>query len=320
MKRAVLFALSALMALSLISCAPAESGAEGLRIVCTIFPEYDWTMNVLGAMAEEADVSLLLDSGVDLHSFQPSAADVVELSSADIFIYVGGSSDEWVEDALREAANPDMAVIDLMEVLGSAAVEEEHIEGMSGEEEHEEHGEAEYDEHVWLSVKNAALFTSAIADALSGLDPDNAAEYAENAEAYIEKLGALDARFEGTVESAARNTLLFADRFPFRYLFEDYGIEYFAAFAGCSAETEASFETVAFLAGKAKELALPSILVIDGGGQKLAETIIANTEGEGMSVLSLDSMQSIKAPDIAAGASYISIMEENLAVLGEALN
>ncbi|NLG24359.1 MAG: zinc ABC transporter solute-binding protein, partial [Clostridiales bacterium] len=178
----------------------------------------------------------------------------------------------------------------------------------------------EQDEHVWLSLKAASKITRGLCDALCALRPDRADAYRANADAYIEALLALDARYRETIDSAARKTMLFADRFPFRYLADDYGLAYYAAFSGCSAETEASFETVAFLAGKVDELDLPAVLVIEGAAHKIANTVIANSAGKDAKILVLNSLQSVTARDLAAGVSYLDTMEQNLAVLQEALN
>ncbi len=315
-------AAALLAALLLTSCltacgAPAETGSASLSVVTTIYPEYDWVRNILGDRAADAELTLLMDGGVDMHSFQPTAADIIRISSCDLFIYVGGESDAWVEDALKETANPDMVVLDLLDVLGDAAREEAVIEGMEAEEEEED---AAYDEHIWLSLKNAQTLCGAIADALAELDPENAAEYAENNAAYTGSLAALDEAYQTMIDAAARDTVLFADRFPFRYLTDDYGLTYYAAFPGCSAETEASFETIAFLAGRVDELALPVVLTIEGSDRRIAETIIENTMGKDQRILSLDSMQGTTSADIDAGYTYLSIMEHNLDILTAALN
>lgn len=299
-----------------------------LNIVTTIFPEYDWVREILGDNAGNADLTMLLDNGVDLHSYQPTAQDILKISTCDLFIYVGGESDGWVSDALQEAANKDMKVIDLLDVLDDAVKEEEIVEGMEAGEEHgdgeyEEHEEEEegpeYDEHVWLSLRNAKVLCEAITNALTEIDPDHAADYRSNLTSYSEKLDALDAAYQSAVDSASRKTLLFGDRFPFRYLVDDYGLSYYAAFAGCSAETEASFRTITFLADKADELNLTSVLTIESSDQKMAQTIIQNTKEKNQNILTLNSMQSVTSNDVAAGSGYLSIMESNLDVLKEAL-
>ena len=293
------------------------------KIITTIFPIYDWTRCVLGDNSNNADLIMLLDSGVDLHSFQPTVDDIVNISNCDVFIYVGGESDEWVEAALRSAVNKDMIVINLLDALGDRVKEEELVEGMQGEEDEEgaeeDEEEKEYDEHVWLSLKNAAYLTERIAGALTEADPANAETYMTNANAYISELEKLDAAFEAAVAQSTRDTLLFADRFPFRYLTDDYGLKYYAAFVGCSAETEASFETMVFLTNKVNELGLSVILTIEGNNKKIAQTIKSNTKTKDQRILEMNSLQSVTAADVRNGISYLSVMEANLEVLKEAL-
>ena len=307
---------------------------DKLSIVTTIFPEYDWVKEILGDKADNAEITMLLDNGVDLHSYQPTADDIVKISDCDLFIYVGGESDGWVDDALKNATNKDMKVINLLEVLGDSVKEEETVEGMQEEEhdhdhedgdehddaeEHDHEEEAEYDEHVWLSLKNAETLCNAISGALQQVDPDNKDAYAANTSAYIKKLSALDADYQTAVDAATYKTVLFGDRFPFRYMVDDYGLSYYAAFVGCSAETEASFETISFLAGKVDELNLPCVLTIEGAQHKIAETIVQNTTAKNQKVLTMDSMQSTTSKDVANGTTYLSVMEQNLSVLKEAL-
>ena len=300
--------------------APTASDDTKLSIVTTIFPEYDWVREIVGEKADHAEITMLLDSGVDLHSYQPTAADMIKISDCDLFIYVGGESDRWVADALQEAVNKDMVVLNLLDVLGDRVEEEKIVEGMEADEEKGEEDGPEYDEHVWLSLKNAETLCSAISDALQQIDPANKDIYAANAAAYTQKLAALDAKYQAAVDTAARKTILFGDRFPFRYLADDYGLSYYAAFVGCSAETEASFETVSFLARKVDELNLPCVLTIEGAQRKIAETIVQNTAEKNQRVLVMDSMQATTAQDAANGTTYLSVMEQNLSVLNEALS
>lgn len=305
-----------------VTAAPAGSQAESaaeekIRIVTTIFPEYDWVREILGDKADSAEITMLLDKGVDLHSYQPTADDLIKISDCDLFVYVGGESDGWVEDALKSAANKDRKVINLLEILGDSVKEEETVEGM--QEEEEDHEEKEYDEHVWLSLKNAKTLVAAISAALQELDPHNKDAYAANAEAYGQKLSALDAEYQKAVSAGTYKTLLFGDRFPFRYLVDDYGLSYYAAFVGCSAESEASFETVSFLARKVDEGKLPCVLTIEGKNHKIAETIVQNTAGKNQKILTMDSMQSTTSQDVAGGTTYLSLMAKNLDVLKEAL-
>ena len=325
-KRAGLILSLCLAALLLLSgCGGGELPAGGgdedsLQVVTTIFPIYDWTANILGENPGNVELVQMLDNGVDLHSYQPTAEDMARLSTCDLFIYVGGESDQWVKDALKDALNPDMVVIDLLDVLGDQAKEEETVEGMESEAEDLLNEEGpEYDEHVWLSVKNAETLVQCINGELQELDPGNAGVYQANTEAYLAKLAALDAEYQAAVDSAEVKTLLFGDRFPFRYLTDDYGLEYYAAFAGCSAETEASFETVSFLAGEVDELGLKTVLTIDGSDRRIAETIVKSSKSRDAVIRVLDSMQTATAEDVAAGKTYLSAMTENLAVLKEAL-
>ena len=479
---------------------------DKLSIVTTIFPEYDWVKEILGDKADNAEITLLLDNGVDLHSYQPTADDIIKISDCDLFIYVGGESDGWVDDALKNATNKNMKVINLLDVLGNSVKTEEvvegmqetehdhdhskevstfeddevqdrslsdwagdwqsaypfaldgtlddafaamaeegemtadeyktyyqngyktditnidiegdhieftyedgkkvgsdykyvgyyiqnwstgtkaamyrfeaedkesgapvyiefndhmiepaaaehfhirmsnesfeaivdpenswptffpadmtdeeiceHMEGHDHDEDEEHEHEEEKDEHVWLSLRNAETLCDAISDALQQIDPDNKDTYAANSSAYIEKLSALDADYQAAVDAAAYKTVLFGDRFPFRYMVDDYGLSYYAAFVGCSAETEASFETISFLAKKVDELKLPCVLTIEGAQHKIAETIVQNTAEKNQKVLTMDSMQSTTSKDVANGTTYLSVMEKNLSVLKEAL-
>ncbi len=331
----------------------AGQAGDKLNIVCTIFPQYDWVRQILGDKASGADISFLMGSGVDLHSYQPSADDIVKISSCDLFIYVGGESDAWVEEALKDPANPQRVVIKLLDALGDAAKleelvpgmqddehehegehdgegehedehEDEHDEDHEGEGEHEDdhshEGEAVYDEHVWLSLKNAQTLCGAITTALCDLDAASADTYKANLAAYEVTLAALDAQYQQAVDAAPVKTLLFGDRFPFRYLVEDYGIAYRAAFPGCSAETKASFDTIIFLAGVVDDLSLKNVMVLESSDQSIANTIIESTAAKDQQILVLDSMQSITQAGAESDVSYLSIMESNLTVLKDALS
>ena len=303
--------------------------ASKKSIVCTTYPEYDWLLNVLGTNASNFNLTLLQDKGTDLHSYQPTVQDIAKISACDLFVYVGGESDEWVEKALMNARNKNMIVINMMEVLGDAVREEEIVEGMQESEEHEhdhEHGhdhedeETEYDEHVWLSLRNAVVITQALCEVAQKLDNKNASTYKANTDSYIKQLSALDSEYKNAVAQAKNKTLVFADRFPFRYLTDDYRLKYFAAFAGCSAESEASFETIIFLAKKIDKHALGTILTIEKSNKKLAKTIVSNTKAKNQQILELDSMQSVTKKEINDGKSYLGTMKQNLAVLKAALN
>lgn len=315
----------------------AEASGKKLKIVATIFPEYDWVRQILGDEAKNAELTLLLDNGVDLHSYQPTADDIAKISECDLFIYVGGESDGWVKDALKEGKNPDRKVINLLEALGNNTKEEEVVEGMQAEEEEHEStaagesaaaGESseaeeeegpEYDEHVWLSLRNARELCETIAEDLKSLDSAHASVYDANLKKYEGELDALDQQYQQAVNAAGNKTLLFGDRFPFRYLVDDYGLKYYAAFVGCSAETEASFETVSFLAKKMDELGLKHVMTIEGPDKKIAATVIENTKDKNQDVLALNSMQSVTTKDIEGGETYLGVMQQNLEVLKKAL-
>ena len=317
----------------------ASVNADKLSVVCTIFPEYDWAREIARELGSNYEMTLLMDNGADLHNYQPTAQDMAKIVACDIFVYVGGESDGWVQDALKGATNPNMQVINLLEVLGTDVKEEELVEGMQEEHEHEhdeaheheeehedehnhdhEDGEVEYDEHVWLSLKNTKTIVNALAQAFEKADEANAVIYQENAKAYMDKLSALDQEYEDAVLHASKKTILFGDRFPFRYLVDDYGLDYYAAFVGCSAETEASFDTITFLAGKVDELDMNTVFVLENSDQKIAKTLIENTADKNQSIVVLNSLQSVTAEDIERGVTYLTIMQENLEALKQALN
>ena len=329
MKKLILIIVAVMvMAGSLSACSDKQNtddDTKKINIVTTIFPEYDWVRNIVGDKIEQIELTLLTDTGVDLHSYQPSISDILKISTCDMFIYVGGESDKWVDDALAQATNKDMVVVNLLDVLGDKVKNEEIVEGMEHEhdddhdhDEDHEH-EEEFDEHVWLSLKNAMLICDKITESLKTIDPSNADHYQDNANGYKGKLSMLDAEYNAAVGNAQVKTLLFGDRFPFRYMTDDYGLSYYAAFTGCSAETEASFEPVIFLSGKVDELGLKSILTIEGSDKKIAETIKNNTATKDQKILTLNSIQGITSTDIKNGVTYLSIMTDNLNILKEAL-
>lgn len=296
-----------------------ENNQGRLNIVCTIFPEYDWVKNIT-ANNQTVNATLLLDSGVDLHSYQPTADDIIKVSTCDMFIYVGGESDGWVDGVLNQKKNDKMVVINLMEVLGDKVKEEELVEGMEGEGDIEDEDEVEYDEHVWLSLKNAMLIVDHITEKLIDIDKENQALYTENANKYKQQLSDLEGQYKKAIEESSTKTLVFGDRFPFRYLFDDYNLSYYAAFAGCSAESEASFQTIVFLANKVDELGLKSIIKIEGSNNKIAETIKSNTQSKNQTILTLNSLQSVTLKDANNGVTYLNVMENNLQVIKNALN
>ena len=291
--------------------APADGGKK-LNVVCSIFPPYDF---IRAIAVDRVDLTLLLDSKTDLHSYSPTADDIMKISNADLFVNIGGESDDWAEDVIASAENENLRVVSLIDLV--TAVEEEALPGMQEEEEeHEEEG-PEYDEHVWTSLKNVIQIIPALTDTLCELDEANAAFYRANSEDYLQLLETLEAEYAAAIGSAARKTLLFADRFPFRYLADDYGLQCYAAFSGCSAETEASFETMTMLVDTVKAQNLPFVLMIDGSDGSVADSV---SRQSGAEIRTLNSCQSVSSDDIAAGATYLSIMNDNLDVLKEVLN
>ena len=308
---------AALTALTLLVASGCDFSSDGkLHIVCTIFPQYDWVRELTKGV-QNVEITLLEDSGADLHNFQPSAADKVSILNSDLFVYTGGESDDWAR-TLLENAEKDVRSLDLIEALGERALtEEEGIEESGG---HDHEHEDETDEHIWLSVQNAKVLVSAIQEELCAVDEGNAALYQSNAASYLAELSALDEAFEKTVSSAKRSVLVFADRYPFRYLAHDYGLTCYAAFSGCSAESEASFATILALVKHVEENALPYVVVLENSTQGIAKQVIDNTKSKDQGILVLNSLQSVTREDIESGATYLGLMKEDLAVLKTALN
>ena len=313
MKKRFLIILSAL-ALLLSGCAQPQSDKK-LQVVAAIFPEYDWVRQIVGD-DDSVELTLLVDDGVDPHSFQPAVSDMVTAANCDLLIYGGGESDQWLTKL--EATNPNRETLVLLPLLGAQAHREEVVEGMEAHEEGEAEDDAEMDEHVWLSLRNASLFCQAITDALCRLNPGKADTYRANLAAYQQQLDALDKDYRSAMDASPNRTIVVCDRFPFRYLVEDYGLSYYAAFPGCSAETGASFETVVFLSDKVKELGLNALLVTESSDGRMAKTVAQNAGSPDMPVLTLNSMQSVSG-ESAKSLDYLTVMSENLRVLKQAL-
>lgn len=292
-----LSALAAVLILAgIFSCKKNNPASERkLNIVATVFPAYDWTRQIAGDSAD-TNISLLMKNGVDLHSFSPTTQDIIQISGCNILIYVGGESDKWIQDALKNKTNKNMVEINLMESLGSMAKEEETVEGMETDESGDGEDEIEYDEHVWLSVKNAQLFCEKIESELSMMLPEHSETFRANLLQYKAQLENLDKEFEDACKNIPNGTMIFCDRFPFRYFTEDYNLKYYAA----------------FLAKKIDELGAPEIFVLEKSDQKIAKTVIANTANKNMKIIALDSLQSTDAGDIKNGKTYISAMKNNL--------
>lgn len=324
-----------------------ENKDDEISVVTNIYPSYDWVKEI--AKDTNVTVKNLTDKGINLHNFEPSAEDITSIKNANLFVYVGGESDEWAPDAIKES--PNVTAINMMEVLKDNIKPEEVVEGMEDEDhdhdhdedehdeddhdeddhdedehdedEHDEHhhhhhhDEVEMDEHVWLSLKNAKLVCNEICENLKKLSPKYADKFDENLKAYVEKLDALDKKYSEELSNQKFDTVLFGDRFPFRYLVDDYNLKYYAAFVGCSQESEASFETIVFLANKVDELGLNSIFTLSDSDHKIAETIKENTKTKTQEIRVLNSLESVSSSD---NTSYLDIMEENLDTLKAGLN
>ena len=320
MKKLLCLTLSLLLVLSaLVGCESKNKNKDGISIVTTVFPIYDWVEELLGEKADDTQLTMLLDSGVDLHNFQPTTDDIIKISSCDLFIYVGGESDGWVEDVLKTSANKDRIVINLMELMEESL--EEAVSHSEESHDHDHDHQHHLDEHIWLSLRNAVTACGIIADGLYKADPDNKDIYSVNLSDYTAKLNALDAKYSAAVESATHKTLVFPDRFPFTYLCHDYGIEYYAAFNGCSTDTAASPEVIATLAGKINELSLGCVMTIEGSELiDFTNTVIGATTAKNARILTVNSLQTVTAADVENGIDYLAVMESNLTSFAQALN
>lgn len=320
----LLAALLLSFAVFLGGCARKDRDDGKLIVLCTVFAEYDWMRQIVGD-APGVEVSLLIGKGADLHSYQSTAADIVKISGADLVATVGGSSDEWVSEAIAQANRKQKNEIVEVSLAG--------LDGMSlylaekeaflGEDDHDhghDHEDESFDEHIWLSLRNAEVACRAYAQALGELDSDRAEQYRENAEAYISELKALDADFAAFCQTVPQRRILVADRFPFVYLAEDYQIGYSAAFEGCTTETNAGFDTVKRLVGRADEWNVSCILVTESSDRKLAEQVIRESNSADRQILVLSSMQSVTTEQIDGGATYLSLMQQNFQTLRQALS
>ena len=308
-----------LLTLTLTGCSSQPVKDNGkLKIVTTIFPEYDWVREIIKGNEENIDLTLLLKNGVDLHSYQPTTQDMVSIAEADILIYVGGQSDSWINDAISSSQNEDRIVIDLFDELAETLKPLPATEGMQHDD-HDHHHEGVNDEHLWLSLTRAMKAVDSISQKIAEADPDHASLYHDNTENYLAELAELDDQYRNTVQESRLDTVVFADRFPFFYMMDDYGINFYAAFSGCSAESEASFETVAFLSSKVDELQAKVLLTIENCTHRIPETIIENTKTHGQQIMEMNSIQSVTSRQIESGITYLKIMESNLDVLKKAL-
>ncbi len=322
------FIPASVLLLLLSGCAsPGTAGSEDsgkIRAVATIFPQYDFLRQIGG---DHLELTMLLKPGAESHSFEPTPADMITVSQSDLFVYVGGDSDAWVETILESVDVSEKEIVTLMDCVETVA--EEDVEGMETHghaHDHEDedptaadgdHEEAEQDEHVWTSPRNAVRIVEKLRDALIAVDPENAGDYTQNAADYIDRLNRLDQEFQETVDTAKRHTILLGDRFPFRYLADAYGLDYYAAFPGCSSESEASAKTIAFLIDKAKEEKIPVVFSIELSNEKMTDSIC---EATGATKLQLHSCHNVTRDDFEQGITYLDLMERNVQALKEALN
>lgn len=304
---------------SLTACSKSNSNSDKIQVVASIFPAYDWAKQIIGD-TDRIELSLLVKNGSDLHSYQPSVDDIISISNSSVFIYNGGESDTWVNGVIKTGGSDKTIYVNLMERLGSHLVEEEEVEGMQNSEPEEiEESGPEYDEHVWLSLDNAAYLCQFIAESFAAADPENSTVYKQNADNYISKIAELKSQYQNIFSQTRNNTIIVCDRFPFRYLTDEFGLKYYAAFSGCSAETEASFETVAFLANRLKELNKTTVFRLESSSNRLCETVIASSKISDCSIVSLDSLQSTTLKQALDGKNYLDTMKYNLEKISESV-
>lgn len=283
-----------------------------ISIVTTMFASYDFARQIAG---DKADVTMLLKPGEETHSYEPSPKDIIKIEECDVFIYVGGENDAWVDRILSGISDSNMKVIKMLDLVDK--YEEEIIEGMESHEEDDEDGdEAEWDEHVWTDPKNAAVISKEIAKVLIDIDSDNKKYYESNCEKYVDELMELDSMFQELIDNAVRKEILFGDRFPLRYFVEAYGLKYYAAFPGCASETEPGSKTIAFLIDKAKKDGIPVIFTIELSNGNIAKTIADDANAK---VMTFYSCHNVSKSDFENGETYLSLMKKNLTSLKEAL-
>lgn len=286
---------------------------EQLNIVTTIFAPYDFARQIVG---EKGTVTMLEPPGGESHSYEPTPQDIISIENCDMFVYIGGESETWVEDLLKDIDTSKVKVVSCMDFV--TALEEETVEGMEAEkEEHEdEEGETEYDEHIWTSPENAIAIVKQLSECIQQLDQDNQEFYQQRTQSYLARLEQLDQSFQKVVDNAERKTVIFGDRFPLRYFVEEYGLTYFAAFPGCAEDTEPSAATITFLVDKVKEENIPVVFHIELSNEKIADTICESTGAE--KVL-FHSCHNISKDDFSAGVTYLELMEQNVSALEKAL-
>jgi len=300
----------------LSACAPQAAVAEngGISIVSTIFPSYDFAREITAGT--DADITLLLQPGEEVHSFDPTSQDIIRIQNADLFLYVGGENDTWVEGVLS-GLDKSVNTFRMMDFV--TLYEEELIAGMQPEQDAAAESSAvpEWDEHVWTAPVNAVSIVKAMTAELIAIDPDNAATYQANSDAYVQKLQALDQSFRDVVDTASRKTFVFADRFAVRYFAEEFGLSYYAAFPGCSAETEPSSATVAALIDHVKAENIPVVFYIEMSNQQMANTV---AEATNAATMMFHTCHNVTKTEFESGATYLSLMQNNVLALLVALN
>lgn len=324
-KLIAMFILGILLTTAVAGCSQSNKASNQkadnkLNIVTTIYPEYDFTRAIV---KDKANLTMLITPGASIHSYDPSPADLIKIKNADVFIYIGGESDTWVDRILESMDTSKMTVIRLIDYV--KAVEEETIEGMESEEEEEvSDGEwqeiaatPEYDEHIWTSPKNAMLLVDAISDCLCLRDSANANFYKKNSDDYINEIKKVDEEITTVVKDAKRNNIVVADKFPFRYFVDEYGLDYCAAFGGCSDQTDASAATIAYLVDTVTTGSMPYIFYVELSNQNVAKAV---SEQTGAKMLLLNSCHNVSKPDFDSGVTYVSLMKQNAENLKLALN
>ena len=338
MQKKILIFLTLLFSIIIVSCNDANKNTKEnnkeidnskLKVVTTIFPIYDFTRNIA---ADNVNLQMIIKPGIEIHSFNTTPADVIDIQNADVFIYIGGESEAWAEKIVSSMDTNNKKIVRLIDYV--KALDEEIVEGMehdidhnheeeANHEEHENHieeshtHEGVYDEHIWTSPKNAQLMVTAICNALSEIDANNADIYKANADKYNQELTVLDEEIRNAVNSSKRKNIVFGDRFPFRYLAEEYGLEYRAPFTGCSSQVDASPKTIAYLMNYIKDNKIPYLYYIELSNEKIANTLIEQTGAE---KLKLHSGQNVSKEEFDSGVTYLSIMRDNLESLKKGLN
>ncbi len=315
-------AMTLLFPFGLTGCAEAGADDGKLTVVTTVFASYDFARQLTASLSIPCEVKLLLTPGGESHSYEPTPADVAAIQSCDLFVYVGGASEKWADDLIATTKREESGKINVRLFDAVNPLEEEHVEGMEAEEEHEhEHSHAdgeeiEYDEHIWTSPQNAEIIAAEIAEAVEKCVPEQSAEVQTAAASLRSDLQDLDAEYQALADSAAGDTLIFADRFPFRYLTEAYGWNYYAAFAGCSSDTDASAATLSFLISKVKEENIGTVFYLENSTQKISDAVCAATDAK---AVMLQSCNNVSQTDFQSGKHYQEFMRENLAAIKEAL-